>query len=294
MTPVPASLSERLAAIAQRLGLSGRAPRQVLERASQLHLPFQALSAPPESIWWDDALPLQRLVELPRDALSGPVQDDKQAARAALMGVVRSRRAAPAELDLRQVDGLPGSNPGLPPCARFEDYVAALPHRQVRIIGYKDFLKAIGHALPGFPSGAPVALQRAAWRGGRLFWAGDQHTEAFASAIAYARFRGLALSTQAERLDHELDPQALAALDQRYHVLAMPSQAWADAGFMGLLVETGIPYARLSLLRHAGAPEWLMLPKQDADATALGAGLRLAGAADVVAYLRGLPAPRRR
>lgn len=36
----PSTLSSRLGALAQRLGLIGRGQRQILERASQLRLPF--------------------------------------------------------------------------------------------------------------------------------------------------------------------------------------------------------------------------------------------------------------
>jgi len=34
----------------------------------------------------------------------------------------------------------------------------------------------------------------------------------------------------------------------------MPEAAWSDPGFMGLLLDNGIPYARLSLLKKAGTP----------------------------------------
>ena len=66
-------------------------------------------------------------------------------------------------------------------------------------------------------------------------------------------------------------------------MLAMPVQAWSHEPFMSLLLDTGMPYARLTLTRSA---EFLMLPKQHAQATALGEGLRLAGAADVCEFLR--------
>ena len=44
----------------------------------------------------------------------------------------------------------------------------------------------------------------------------------------------------------------------------------------------------LSLLRTQGAAEFLLLPKADSAALALGEGLRLAGAADGVSYLQQL------
>ncbi|MDH4569499.1 hypothetical protein E8E95_22720 [Pseudomonas sp. BN414] len=283
----PPPLSARLAAIAQRFGL-GKAPRRVFERASQLHLPFQQLPCPQETIWWQAGPPLQRLVELPRSALSGPVQDDKAEAHAVLVGVIKRSEQHLSTFDLRQVDGFCGQENEPAPIASFEDYLTGLPSRKVRIISYKDFIKAISLPLPRFLAGSPISLFRANWCGKRMFWNGDQHSEAFAASIAYARLRELEATLPAEITDYRIDAGGLELLDDRYHVLAMPVQAWSDPSFMGLLLDGGIPYSRLTILRHAGAPEFILLPKKHADATALGEGLRLAGAADVVKYLRAL------
>ncbi|MDH4610720.1 DUF6685 family protein [Pseudomonas sp. BN102] len=285
MQPLP--LTARLAAFAQRLGL-GKTPRRVLERASQLQLPFQPLPRPQDSIWWQVGPPLQRLVELPRGSLSGPVQEDKAEAHAVLVGVVKRSEQQLSSFDLRQVDGLCGSNSELQPTPSFEEYLAGLHTRKVRIISYKDFVKAISLPLPRFLAGKPISLCRANWHGSRVFWTGDQHVEAFAAAIAYARLRELEATLPAAITDYRLDPGGLRLLDERYHVLAMPVQAWSDPAFMGLLLDGGIPYSRLTLLRNAGAPEFILLPKKHAEATALGEGLRLAGAPDVVRYLQAL------
>lgn len=285
MQPLP--LTARLAAFAQRLGL-GKTPRRVLERASQLQLPFQPLPRPQDSIWWQVGPPLQRLVELPRGSLSGPVQEDKAEAHAVLVGVVKRSEQQLSSFDLRQVDGLCGSNSELQPTPSFEEYLAGLHTRKVRIISYKDFVKAISLPLPRFLAGERISLCRANWHGSRVFWTGDQHVEAFAAAIAYARLRELEATLPAAITDYRLDPGGLRLLDERYHVLAMPVQAWSDPAFMGLLLDGGIPYSRLTLLRNAGAPEFILLPKKHAEATALGEGLRLAGAPDVVRYLQAL------
>lgn len=285
MQPLP--LTARLAAFAQRFGL-GKTPRRVLERASQLRLPFQPLPRPQDSIWWQVGPPLQRLVELPRGALSGPVQDDKAEAHAVLVGVVKRSEQQLSSFDLRQIGGLCGSDSEPPPTPSFEDYLAGLQTRKVRIISYKDFIKAISLPLPRFLAGEPISLCRANWHGNRVFWTGDQHVEAFAAAIAYARLRELEATLPAAITDYHLDPDGLKLLDDRYHVLAMPVQAWSDPAFMGLLLDDGIPYSRLTFLRNTGAPEFILLPKKHAEATALGDGLRLAGAADVVRYLQTL------
>ncbi|BAN47795.1 DUF6685 family protein [Metapseudomonas resinovorans] len=287
MQPPPPPLSARLAAFAQRLGL-GKAPRRIFERASQLRLPFQQLPKTEASIWWQAGPPLQRLVELPRGALSGPVQEDKAEAHAVLIGVVKRSEQRLSSFDLRQVDGLCGNDHEPPPSPSFEDYLAGLHSRKVRIISYKDFIKAISLPLPRFLAGAPISLYRADWHGKRVFWSGDQHVEAFAASIAYARLRELEATLPAEVTDYRLDVAGLERLDDRYHMLAMPVQAWSDPAFMGLLLDGGIPYSRLTFLRNSGAPEFILLPKKHADATALGEGLRLAGAADVVTYLQTL------
>ncbi len=284
----PASLTDRISALAQRLGLTSRGPRQILQRASSLHLPFQVLPQPAEQIWWQNGAPLQRLVDLPRNALSGPVQEDKAQAHSMLVKVVEHDTQQLSAFDLRLINGLCGSELNARPFASFEEYASSEACRGVRIISYKDFVKVISTALPRFLGGERIVLRQADWVGNRVYWAGEHHHEAFASAIAYARLRGLEVSLPAELTRYRLNVPGLEALQANYHMLAMPVQAWSDPQFMGLLLDNGLPYARLAMLRTPGAPEFLLLPKHSAEATALGEGLRLAGAADVVAYLRQL------
>lgn len=283
------SIASRLSALAQRLGLSGRVPRLVFERARHLQLPFQPLPVPAASLWWAAGPPLQRLVDLPRDALSGPVQEDKAAARAVLMGVVEREVLHLDDFDLRLIDGLCSPPPSLDDrLASFEELAASPLGRSVRIISYKDFLKTISQAMPRFLAAKAVEVRQASWYGERLFWAGEQHGEAFACAIAYARLRGLEVTLPAELTRYRLSASGLGELRRRYHMLAMPVQAWSEPAFMSLLLDHGLPYARLSLLRYADAPEFLLLPKDSAEANALGEGLRLAGAPDVIGYLDAL------
>ena len=285
------TLTERLSALAQRLGLGGRGPRQILQRASVLRLPFQPLPQPVEQIWWQNGAPLQRLVDLPRNALSGPVQEDKAHAHAMLIRVVDYETQQLNAFDLRLVDGLCGSDLNARPFASFEEYASSEACKAIRIISYKDFVKVISTALPRFLAGERVVLRQADWVGNRVYWAGEHHHEAFASAVAYARLRGLDVSLPAELTRYHLNSAGLQALKDSYHMLAMPVQAWSDPQFMGLLLDKGLPYARLAMLRTPGAPEFLLLPKDSPEATALGEGLRLAGAPDVVAYLQRLASP---
>ena len=284
----PTSMTARLATLAQRLGFTGRASRQILDRASTLRLPFQALPPAAESIWWQAAPPLHRLVDLPRDALSGPVQEDKAQAHAVLARLVEQQHASLEVFDLRQINGLCCSGDNLAPYASLEEFAGSPACKSIRIISYKDFLRTISLAVPRFLAGEPINLRQASWQGERIYWNGDQHIEAFACAIAYARLRGLEISLPAELTRYRLNPAGIAELQQRYHMLAMPVQAWSDPAFMALLLDNGLPYARLSLLRTPGSPEFLLLPKADSAAMALGEGLRLAGAADGVSYLQQL------
>lgn len=281
------TLSSRLAALAQRMGLLGRGSRQIFARASALRLPFKPLPAAVESICWHEGPQLQLLLNLPRGALSGPVQEDKAQAHAALTQVVEAQTQQLHAFDLRMIDGFACPVPA-PGYACFEDYAASEHCKQVRIISYKDFIKTISLALPRFLAGEPIELRQANWRGSRTFWSGETQGEAFAGAIAYARRRGLDAQLPANLVRFRLNETGLNDLQNRYHVLAMPEAAWSDPSFMGLLLDNAIPYARLSLLKKAGTPEFLMLPKEHQDATALGEGLRLAGAPDVPEHLRQL------
>lgn len=288
----PSTLSSRLAGLAQRMGLIGRAPKQILARASSLSLPFAAIPAPRESICWLDGASLHRLVDLPRNALSGPVQEDKAEAHAVLIRVVEQQQQQLASFDLRMINGLTHCDPEYAHFANFEDYAACAHCRQVRIISYKDFVKTISLALPRFLADERIELRQASWRGDRVFWAGEHHGEAFACAVAYARRREMEITLPAELTSYRLSASGLATLEQRYHVLAMPGAAWSDPAFMGLLLDNGLPYARLALLRTHGAPEFLLLPKHNQEATALGEGLCLAGAPDVVKHLKTLVTPK--
>lgn len=286
MSLSPPTLSSRLSALAQRLGLSGRG-RLLGQRAQELHLPFQSLPAPRDSLWWQHSAPLERLVDMTHGALSGPVQEDKAEARAVLLGLVREEHRSLESFDLRQLDGLCGQPNDA--WQTLEDIANSPAGKQLRIISYKDFVKTLSLALPRHLVGEALQLKSADWRGARQYWCGEQQQVALACAIVYARRRGLELMLPAELTHYRLNPVGLAELDNRYFMLAMPPQSWSDPHFMDLLL-TGLPYARLSLLRDPGAPEFLLLPKRNPDSAALGEGLRLAGAPDVVAYLRQLQA----
>ncbi|WP_313224658.1 DUF6685 family protein [Stutzerimonas nitrititolerans] len=288
LEPMP-SVTSRISRFAQRLGLTGTSPRQTLELASRLRLPFAPLSAPQPSIFWHDGPCLQRIVDLPRGALSGPIQEDKARAHAALTRLVRKESVLYPAIDLRQIDGLSGQNPDDTRYATLEAFAATPGCRRLRVISYKDFLRTVGSALPGFASNTPIELRQASWLGERLYWAGEHNAEAFACAIAYARLRGLEVSLPCELTDYRLDTAGLRRLDNDYHAITMPAEAWSNRDFMRLILDTKVPYARLTLLRNLGNSELLLLEKRQPIANAIGEGLKLAGAPDLVNYLRDLP-----
>ncbi|WP_404441634.1 DUF6685 family protein [Stutzerimonas chloritidismutans] len=286
--PMP-PVTSRIVRFAQRLGLTGKSPRQILEHASQIRLPFAPLSEPAASIFWHDGPCLQRFVDLPRSALSGPIQEDKARARAALTRLVRQEQSTHAALDLRQIDGLGGQSADGRTYPTFEAFAATPACRQLRVISYKDFVRTLSIALPDYQAQAPIELRQASWLGERIYWSGEHHAEAFACAIAYARLRGLEVNLPCELIDYRLDASGLHALDNDYHAVTMPAQAWNNRVFMSLLLDAKIPYARLTLLRNADNSELLLLEKRQPAANALGEGLKLAGAPDMVRYLRDLP-----
>lgn len=281
------SMSQRLAALAQRLGLGPADAFKVPQRTRALALGFDAPRHLASGIGWQSGLPLYRLIDLPRGALSGPVQDDKARVHEALGKLIDRHGETLPDLDLRRVGGLLCRGPlGESPLADFETLAGSEAGRKVRIISYKDFSKALGLALPGFERKAEaLRLRQADWHGERLFWENDEHPCEFACAVAYARRRGLEIVLPARIERFRLLPAALNELERRFHMLAIPTQAWSDAGFMSLLLDTGMPYARFGLL-NSETPESLLLPKDHPQARAFGDGLREIGAPDMVALLR--------
>ncbi len=286
MSAQSTSISNRLASW---LGLGRKTGSPLHDRAALLKLPFSELPVMPDSIWWQGTPPIQRLAELPRDALSGPVQEDKAEARAVLRGVVTAEERDIENFDLRDIDGLVLPADPEEHYPSFEAYASSAACKGIRLIGYKDFSQALSKALPGDSSEIVLSLRKANWRGQRVFYAPTSPQEAptrfFACAIAYARVRGLNLPFNTRMTEYRLIRGGIRSLEHHYHVLAMPTVTWSDPHFMPLLL-TGMPYARLTLLRGPGAPEFLLLPRQHADSNALGEGLRLAGAPDVCHWLR--------
>ncbi|NRH29514.1 DUF6685 family protein [Pseudomonas sp. MS19] len=282
---IPVSISMRLSTLAKNFGLGGRATRQLLERASALKLPFAPLAAPSQAIHLQSGMQLQRLLDLPRSALSGPVQEDKALAHAALSKLVTLQERLEESFDLRKLHGFSGASPGGEDYLSVEAFAASEACRHVRIISYKDFVRTLSVALPRFLAGEPIVLRQTSWNGDCLYWASDVHTEELACAVGYARVRQLETNLPAQISRYTLNRAAVKALEKDFYVFNMPDAAWQDSAFMSLLLDTGLPYSRLSMNRTASGNEVLLLPKSSKEANALGQGLLLAGAPNVTEYL---------
>ncbi len=248
--------------------------------AQHVKLPFSDLAIPRLSVGWKNNLHFQHLHDLPRSALSGPVQEDKADAHALLAKLVTKAVDTEHTIDLRDIYGISESLAGIESLPALENIAASEQCRHIRIISYRDFEKTITQAIPHFLSEQPLNLRQANWLGPQLFWAVEQHSYEFACAVVYARRRGLELPKRTSISRYSLNVDVLYSLQKKYHALIMPEQAWSDRGFMAVLLESGSPYARLALTKGTAPTEILLLPKHKLLSDNLGKGLRLAGAYD--------------
>ncbi|HHX33644.1 MAG TPA: hypothetical protein GX719_00015 [Gammaproteobacteria bacterium] len=248
--------------------------------AQRIKLLFNGLDIPPLTICWKNNLYFQHLHDLPRGALSGPVQEDKAEAHTLLANLVTKEVDTECVIDLRDIYGLSEQLTGIEKMQDMEAFAASEQCRHVRIISYRDFEKIITTALPHFLSDQPISLRQANWLGEQLFWVGEQHSCEFACAIVYARRRGLELPKRTRISRYSLNIDTLRTVQNKYHMLIMPEQAWSDREFMAILLESGCPYARLALSKAPQPVEVLLLPKHKPLSDNLGRGLKLAGAYD--------------
>lgn len=269
--------------------LASRRIQRCLERLADAFVP---LPLPQNSLWWDDGHPLHLLHNLPRAALSGPTQEIKSKAHALLSQlVVADTRQLPA-FDLRQLDGLCHrlGEPALATVQQLEE-LAALPaaRDQARIIGYRDFQAALYRALPTLSSEQPLRLRQASWRGPRFFLENDASTTlAFASIVAYARIRGIAVEVPAQVHCLRLELAAVERLQQAFALYALPNAVWNHPDFIQVLLSLKLDYARLPLPAPGQDLEWLLLPNEVASTRVLAEILERLGAAEVTGYLRAL------
>ena len=284
MAQYSSSLLSRFSALFKRSesNLTTLVPEQI---AQQIRLPFTELAIPATSICWKSNLYFQHLYDLPRGALSGPVQEDKAEAHSFLADIVTKTIDTDCIIDLRDIYGLSESVCGLQPLQSLESFAASEQCRHIRIISYRDFEKTITQAIPHFLSDQPINLRQASWLGENLFWASEQHSCELACAVVYAKRRGLDLPKRSYISRYSLNSDALKVLNRNYHMLIMPEQAWNDRQFMAILVDAGIPYARLTLTKSPMQNEVLLLSKRKKSSDILGKGLKLAGGYDAAEAL---------
>lgn len=260
--------------------------------ANKVQLDFPELELPELSIHWKQNLNLQHLVNLPRNALSGPVQEDKAAAHTFLKDIVTTEEYRLSMFDLRDIHGI---NLNLSQALQYkslEDISGSELCRDIRIISMRDFDKILDKAIPEFKQSKAVQLLSASWLGLHYFWAPELRSLELTCAIVYARRRELALNKPVQVNRVVLNKPELVILQQHYHVLAMPENAWNENSFMRYLVDYRVPYARLPLLRGSHPIEVLLLPRHEILSDTLGQGLRKAGAQDATEFLiklSGLP-----
>src|SRR5690554_73688 len=142
MAQYSSSLLSRFSALFKRSesNLTTLVPEQI---AQQIRLPFTELAVPATSICWKSNLYFQHLYDLPRGALSGPVQEDKAEAHSFLADIVTKTIDTDCIIDLRDIYGLSESVCGLQPLQSLENFAASEQCRHIRIISYRDFEKTI-------------------------------------------------------------------------------------------------------------------------------------------------------
>lgn len=261
-------------------------PEQIAQR---IQLPFSRFNAPPLTISWKNNLNFQHLYNLPRHALSGPVQEDKTQAHSFFNHLIKKEIDTQSIIDLRDLYGFCELQLGAESLSSLEIFAANDRCRQVRIISYRDFKKTIELAIPDFFTEQPIHLLQASWLGPELFWAGQKLSCEFACAVVYARLRGLVLPKTARISRYVIDQDAVRNIQRNYHMPIMPEQAWDAPEFMTALVETGSPYVRLTLSPPPQAIEILLLAKHQQLSNTLGKALKLAGAYDASEILLQLP-----
>jgi hypothetical protein len=284
------SFLTKLGKMLQRTGSEEPTDQAVLKKASKIKLNFQPLPSLLPSISWLNKLPLQDLAGLPRGGLSGPVQEDKADVHSILVKLIDVKTRFYNQVDLREVNGICSYTSEDPEQTylTLEELSMTEEFRRVRIISFNDFSKAVAQFLPD--TNTPVELCRAAWHGPRLYWKGDKSNNILlTNIVVYARRRGLELMYPANITSYSVNEQALDELAKDYQVLNMPDEAWSNDAFMSLLLDTELAYSRLPMrINHKKVAEWILLPNNNPKSYALGFGLRLAGAYDVISYLRSI------
>jgi len=236
------------------------------------------------SLWWEDGLPLEALVSLPVNALAGPCPRTKSQALSLLHALVECT-CSDEKLDLRRIDGLCGKPVDAQRQDDLQQYADSPACRAQRLIGYRDFLCALGRALPPRAEDTRTCLRQADWRSKQRYWAAHD-VQAAASVVVYARRRGLSIPLQARLERYRLKPLALAELAHAFRTQALPREALRQPALARRLLALGNDYASLTL----DGQTWtlLLLTQQSTAAQTLAEELQTGGAVDLAAHLAAL------
>lgn len=260
-------------------------PFSLEQLSNSLQLRFPELSIPKPRLHWQQCSHLGQLVNLPSNALYGPVQEDKANAWQLLKNLIEEQRINMHAFDLRELYGLNHQTPELLALNSWEDMARSQPCRNIRIISMRDYQRALARATH-HEQGAHLLTTR--WFGNCYYWARQQDSCDFIACLVYARRRGLPMIMPVQIRRIQVNETAAQQLQQHYHMLALHPHAWADTSFMHYLATYKIPYARLPLTQANDGLDALLLPRDSALADAFGQGLRAAGAPDLCQFLLDL------
>lgn len=252
------------------------------EVTNRLRLSFPNPEKPAPSIHWKHVLHLQQLVNLPSNALSGPVQEDKAQAYRYLKQIVSMESCALDSYDLRQLYGLNHNQDSLLQYDSWEALSQAPQCKQIRIISIRDFNRTLSDAIGNHPHAELIST---AWMPNHFYWANTENSCQLASALVYARRRELPINMPAHLHQIRINVLAVRELQRHYHTLSVPAAAWMNPEFMGFLTGHKTPYARFSILNGPEAVQVILLPRDNPQSHTFGQGLLLAGAREMTELL---------
>jgi len=234
------------------------------------------------TIWWNATnLKLYSLVDLPRNALSGPIQEAKAELRDKLIKTFLAENIN-TDIDLRDLHGIYGNILSNTDHQSFEEFVKSDDCKKAGIISQKD-LQSTLNRIPNISNNKPLKLVSAEWLDNKLFWHGNKQIINLVCAVVYARKRKIELIYNANIRNYYVSRKSLIDIGTNYHVLAMPENAWRNHQLMSILFDEQLPYVRLPLLFDA-----LILQKRHQTSYELGIKLLQSGATDIIKVIEGL------
>lgn len=253
------------------------------EVKDRLRLTFPVPTMPPASIHWQHSLHLHQLANLPANALSGPVQEDKAEAYQYLNKIVSLETSSLDSYDLRNLYGLNHDLEQLLDHDCWNSMALSQPCRTVRIISIRDFNRTLESAIG---NDATIELLSTAWEPDKHYANCTQGTGCkLLAALVYARRREVPVMRPVTLSQTQVNALPVQELHKHYHTLAMPDTAWTDPVFMNYLVSHKTPYVRLGLPLGQQQLQIILLPRNNPHSDTFGTGLLKAGAHELSSFL---------